>query len=217
MQYLPTIVLNEGPAQLVVVIGVNLGHWQHSIPFERLASHGVLEIAGSAGLIPISGLSALLKSFQPLISSELVLLVLCVKERQLGLLNTELSLHGCCCGCVGHFPHWYLLTLGNVILRVEWGEPWACPSLLAALRESRCDPLHSSSWPQDFHKSWSVCMSFQNRGKPWVSFQDLFLLIPSLLLKRATNFVKWCSHNEVQSNSKVYSFLASIDINPVIN
>jgi hypothetical protein len=29
-------------------------------------------------------------------------------------------------------------------------------------------------------------------------------------------FVKWCSHNEVQSNSKVYSSFASIYINPVV-
>jgi len=29
-------------------------------------------------------------------------------------------------------------------------------------------------------------------------------------------FVKWCSHNEIQSNSKVYSSFVSIYINPVI-
>ncbi len=29
-------------------------------------------------------------------------------------------------------------------------------------------------------------------------------------------FVKWCSHNEVQSNSQVYSSFASIYINPVV-
>ncbi len=30
-------------------------------------------------------------------------------------------------------------------------------------------------------------------------------------------FVKWCSQNEIQLNNKVYSSLASIYINPVIN
>ncbi len=31
------------------------------------------------------------------------------------------------------------------------------------------------------------------------------------------SFVKWFSHNEIQSNSNVYSSFASIYINPVIN
>ncbi len=39
-----------------------------------------------------------------------------------------------------------------------------------------------------------------------------FIKISSLSI-----FVKWCSHNEIQSNSKVYSSFASIYINPVIN
>ncbi len=37
------------------------------------------------------------------------------------------------------------------------------------------------------------------------------------LVCQKTVFVKWCAHNEIQSNSKVYSSFASIYINSVIN
>ncbi len=73
---------------MVVVIDDSLGPQQHAIPFEHFAPDGFVEIiAASEALIPVAVHFALFESFQPLISSELVLLALCVKERQLGLLD----------------------------------------------------------------------------------------------------------------------------------
>ncbi len=45
------------------------------------------------------------------------------------------------------------------------------------------------------------------------SYHISFLL---LLIIIHLYFVKWCSHNEIQSNSEVYSSFASIYINPVV-
>jgi hypothetical protein len=46
-----------------------------------------------------------------------------------------------------------------------------------------------------------------------ITFDSNLPLLQKLVLY---SFVKWCSHNEIQSNSKVYSSFSSIYINPVI-
>ncbi len=51
----------------------------------------------------------------------------------------------------------------------------------------------------------------------WSSAKKFKTELHCLRLNFVYSFVKWCSHNEIQSNSEVYSSFASIYINPVVH